>query len=356
MKPIRPVFDGAAKTVRMDAARYVNPANGHEKIVQPPGTPLKKDHAYYYEPTHKGYLHCLHCDANVRLRPASDTAVSGSSLKGNAASFALVAGQRHDTACEFYAEPKKSAARKKTADDGKGYRIHINTQEYSDLYTPKDGSYSRRGAITEINDPDLADREIYTVKSAADLVDFMMTKDTDRVIRSVVVFGNGKPIPWQDFFIRYNRGANDQPRFMALFERLQAGGKGAQIPVLMEMQLRKPVTVNGYGKTLSVPSRKIPYKQDADGTRHDIVPAANLDRESALHNTGVSGAFSYGTHHLVLGLATLNHPNDGHYYINVIVTDPAQVTTVNIENVMKRAVAKARIGQLPTPESGPKDP
>ncbi|HEU4838671.1 MAG TPA: hypothetical protein VFS88_04585 [Micavibrio sp.] len=354
MKQVRSAFDGVAKTVRMDAARYIDPRSGSEKIVRLPGAALEAGSAHYNEAEHKGHLHCLHCDAHVRPRPASETAISGSSLKGHAAAFAIVAGQRHDTACEFYTAPKKSAPGRSKVNEGKGYRVHINTQEYSELYTPRDGSYSRRGAITKINDPDLADREIYTVKSAADLVEFMTMKETSRVVDSVVIFGNCKPIPWQDFFVRYNRAEPKQKRFLDLIARLRAGGADAQIPVLMEMQIARPRKFHPHAENLWVLSRRIPYERGDNGKSHDIFPAARIDREAAIHDRGVSGAFGNGTHQLVLGLATLNHPEGGHYYINVIVSDADQVMTVNIENIMKRASAKAHIGQLPAPELSPK--
>jgi hypothetical protein len=354
MNEVRTAFDGAARAVRMDAARYVDPRSGSEKIVRIPGTPLKEASAYYNEAVHKGHLHCLHCDAHVRLRPASETAISGSSLKGHGASFALVAGERHDTACKLYTAVKKLTPGRNKIDEGKGYRVHINTQEYSELYTPRDGPYSRRGAIVKINDPDLVNREIYTVKSAADLVEFMAMKETHRVVESVVIFGNGKPIPWQEFFVRYSRGAPKQKRFLDLVARLRAGGADAQIPVLMEMQIARPRNIHPYAKNLSVLSRKIPYERGADGKSHDIVPAVRLERDSAIHDKDVSGAFNHGARQFVLGLATLHHPEGGHYYINVTVSDADQVTAMNIENIMKRASAKAHIGQLPASESSPK--
>jgi hypothetical protein len=334
----------------MDAARYIDPRGG-EKIVRIPGAPLKGDHVHYCESSHKGRLLCLDCDAHVRLRIAGE-AVPGGSLKSPAAYFAVVAGQRHDTACEFYDAPQKT---RPGMDADQGYRVHIDMQEYGMDFTAKDSLPSRRGGPAETDAHDLEGREIYTVKSAADLVEFMTMAETNRVARSVVVFGNGKPVPWREFFVRYSHhDERKQKRFVDLLARLCAGGAGAQIPVLMEMQIPYAKTVYPSGNNLSILSRKIPCERGADGKRHDIVPAVLFDREAAMHDANLTRAFRYGARHLVLGFATLDRPGDGHSYINVIVGDADQVTTVNIENVMKRASAKAHIGQLPSSQLSPK--
>lgn len=332
MKRPKQQFDGAAKTVRMDAARFNDPEKGMI-VVRPAGAHFKEGEVQYYAPDHKGHLLCLHCDAGVHLRDIPEAAIAGSSLKSSVPYYALNRGQKHDRACDFYTDLKSPSLRR-AVDKTKGYRIHINVQDFNH-FTKEEGSYSRKGAITTINDEDHVDRERLVVRYVNDLVDMLRTKDAARIRDSVVTFNN-ESLPWEKFFIRYNHKGNDQPRFIDLLGRLQKAGEGAQIFCLMEMQVAKP-RLGAYGeKRNSVTSKPIPYLKNEDGTNSDIIPSAFIDFDAAHGNAFVSMEFSQGHHYLALGLVSLRQSDDGAYFINMRIADSGQVAPVNIENLVRQ--------------------
>lgn len=352
MKGPKQQFDGAAKTVQMDAARFLDPKKGMV-IVRPAGAHFKEGEVQYYARDHKGHLLCLHCDAGVHLRDIPAAAIAGSSLKSSVPYYALNRGQKHDSACDFYTEPKSPAPRR-PVDKTKGYRININVQEFNH-FTKEDGTYSRNGAITTINDEDFADRERRVVKHVDDLVEILQTKDAARIRDSVVVFNN-EPLPWEKFFIRYNHKGNDQPRFIDLVERLKKAGPGEQIYCLMELQVAKPRLGVPRQKRNSVTSRAIPYLKNEDGTNSDIIPSAFIDFDGARANAFVAMEFSQGGHYLTLGLVTLNQSDDGAYFINMRIADDGQVAVVNIENIARQRPDASKNLPRNTAEPSPSSP
>lgn len=331
MKRPKQQFQGAAKTVRMDAARYLDPEK-RMVVVRPAGAFLQDGDVRYYARDHKGHLQCLHCDAGVHLRDIPSAAVAGSSLKSSVPYYALNRGQTHDQECEFYAEPKAPSTRR-AIDKTKGYQININVQDFNH-FTKEDGVYSRKGAIATINDDDLADRELLVIRHVNDLVDMLAEKDAMRIRDSVVVFNNDV-LPWEKFFIRYNHKGNDQPRFTGLVERLKNEGPDAQVFCLMELQVAKP-RYGSYGeKRKSVTSKRIPYQKNEDGTNRDIIPGAYIDFDGARANAFVAMEFSRGHHYLALGLVSLRQSDDGAYFLNMRIANEGQVAVVNIENIAR---------------------
>lgn len=333
-------FEKPGKKPRMDSARYINPHTGEQYVVRMGGIRAEKKEQVYVHRYHYGHLLCVDCDAKVHARSTDRAAVSGSTFKPSEPYFALSAGQKHSDECRFKAESAVKTPARKAFDKTAGYRIHINTQEHN-LYTKVEGVYARKGAITKIVKEGLSEREAVTVSSVKDFVELMEKAEPARLRNSVVIFNN-EETSWDNFFIRYNRKGTDQPRWMSLFQRLKAAPRGTQLPCLMEMRVDKPRVVSGYSKNRSVQSQRIPFRRTEEGAAQDIIPSAQLDRDAAITNVYISSAFSFGRNYLVLGLVTLNQAKDGNYYLNISISHPDQIASVNIENIAKASAERSQ--------------
>jgi len=327
-RPPKIVFDEAvALSVKMPFARYIHPFTSKISIVQPVGTPLQPGNDYYGGHM-KGHVHCMDCDIRVRIEGLDPAGARGNSLPDQTPHFRPYPGERHDKSCGYYTDSKNAKTKNVSIDKSRGFRLHLNVGEYHEN-TP------------DVLEPDLKTREAKIVRSAGDFYAFMMMYKINRVMDSVVVY-LGKTYPLKDFFVSYNKRGVSQKSFIDFAEKLKAmPGKNPQLPCLMEMQIERPKVVDEYVRNRSVyTSRRVPYLRTDNGASEDIIPTAYIDRQSAAHDTGVSGAFNNGKSYLVLGMATLNKYVQGEgedafttYYLNIKIHDPAQVVSVNIENI-----------------------
>lgn len=210
-------------------ARLITP-DGRDATVQLPGMPLEPGARYYVHDPKYGRLCCAYCDTAVHYRSASPS-IAGSSFGGRSAHFVTNPEQKHGESCLWeLRDPSQSF---QEIDPSKGYRIHINTQWYSDLYNNASGVYGRGpGGRIEILNRDLKGREKLVVKTAAQMADFVKKGNFPRVADSVVIFRN-RLYRWNEFFIH---AGNDTRRFEDLVSRARSAPKKELPACMMEFK------------------------------------------------------------------------------------------------------------------------
>ena len=314
-------------------ARFVR-ASGREIFIVPPGTSIEPQDInttdHYYAPEHKGHLKCPHCEADVRFREGS-VSVRGSSEAGRRAHFALFPGGFHDKGCALENNP--AYRRPLIIDRTKGFRIHINTSDYSDVFNDKSGVYD--GAALP---PELREREPVSIKSANDLVKLLERGEFDRIQDSIVIFRN-KSLPWNDFFIRTEEG---NPRVAALVDRLEAGeGETFCAMVLSAKQ----------GRFFSFHQRELKFDRlpilRQDNMYEVVIPQVRIPND---HNTLLNASFSKAGSYLVLAVPT-SKPYDAHnerrHYLTLRLDsrdmatpfDPRKTRDIGLERAARRSRA-----------------
>ncbi len=274
----------------------------------PPGTSIAaKDSAtttHYYEPDHKGHLKCPHCEMPVRLRTGPDS-VRGSSEMGRRSHFMRFPGGVHDKGCEIENNP--AYRRPLIIDHTKGFRIHINTSGYSDVFNDKSGVYDG-GALP----PELREREPVSIKSANDLVKLLERGEFERIQDSIVIFRN-KSLPWNDFFIRPAEG---NPRAAKLVDRLEAGEGETFCAMILTADK---------GRFFSFRQRELQFKElhilRKDNLYETVIPQVRIPND---HNTLLNAAFSLAGSYLVLAVPTLKPHDRSH--------DRLQYLTLRLES------------------------
>ncbi len=330
----------------MDKARYIDPW-GNTKTVQIPklGNPLEAGAEWYGGQGKYHALFCAHCAADVHYNGGSQS-IAGSSLKGQSAYFATNPSSSHTDDCAW--DLKKRAASAPVIDRTKGYRIHINTQEYSDLFNNASGVYARDEAgVVVTRDADMKDRERVVVHGVRDFIRFLETADPARVAQSRVVYRNNV-VDWDDFFFRYGKPR----RYFGLAKDLSAGSKTAEPRFgLFEIRTDKMYYIKGH-KAFDIASDEIPTSvMDEDNRMVSIRPVVKIP---ALRDK-VFPQFEGGAgHFLVLGQVFLNR-FEGDLktidYLNIRVTQPEQIEQANIENIFEtaRQNAQKRAKKAPIP-------
>lgn len=268
-------------------ARFIRP-NGTEIFVVPTGALIDAKEinttTHYYEPEHKGHLKCPHCDADVRFRNGS-TSVRGSSEKGRRDHFALFPGGFHDKGCDLENNP--AYRRPLIVDRTKGFRIHINTSGYSDVFNEKSGVYDG-GPLTD----ELRLREPVSIKSANDLVKLLERGEFERIQDSIVIFRN-KQLSWNDFFIRTEEG---NPRVAKLVDRLEAGEGETFCAIVVSAEK---------GRFFSFRQRELEFDRlpilRQDDMYETVIPQVRVRND---HNTLLNAAFSMAGSYLVLAVPT----------------------------------------------------
>lgn len=259
----------------MPEARFITPAGTSQKV-QLPGTKLQFGAVYYDEDQHKGKLVCVCCDAPVHFRKGSET-ISGDNLRGPRPHFASNRRAAHASDCTV--PLRLDEGRDPTEYDlTKGYRIHINTGQLKEQFNVQSRLYARRpDKKIMINDPELASREPFSVRSADDFLRLMRKENKERLRKAVIVNGDAQ-IPWKDFFIRhaYSQGKKrkqQEARFGYLVNRLTEFGN--PMLVLMEFDMRKQEK-NRMQALCAQPAR-INLGRDKQGNNHYVYQRAFIE-------------------------------------------------------------------------------
>ena len=313
-------------------ARFVDPRSGEEQTVQL-GLPLQDGNIRYEEAFHKGHLQCQFCNAAVREQGAEDS-LAGSSAKGRGAFF--TPEKQHDADCALKKQTPSKKPRTKI-DHTKGYRVHVDTSQFSELFNVQSGVYdvTKGGRIASV-DPDLKNRESYRVKSAADFIAFIEKADPKRLNDSVIIFRN-KAWKWEEVCIRYGKEA----RFKEVVERAKKADPSEMPLVLMQVdhpsmrwgEFKKPFT--------TIRSEEfIPHGRDDRGFKRRIIPTIEVVNGSTY---GLAMTFSKAGSVFVMGLLKVETWT-GDYITEdqaiVRVDRAAQVANVNIANLSKTVTAK----------------
>lgn len=312
-------------TVTMWKARFLDPY-GEPRDVQVPKMKLGDGATYYSHQYHKGHLCCAYCAARVHYNKGS-VSTQGNTSPGIRPHFATNPDEKHEDACLWkFREPSQSV---EDIDPTKGYRIHLNTLEYSDLFNVPSGVYENG----KILDPDMHGRERLVVKGIHDLVTLLEKGEWDRINDSVIIHRNEK-FMWDDFCIHDGKWR----RIFSLLERQKERPKDSPPMCLMQIKTDNVHAFRGYGKQ-EVPSRPVlMYERDERGKKQEIRTTVHIKNRD---NTHVMGAFTHPGSYFVLAPVKYNL-FEGDYktihYFNIDVTNIEQVTEANIENI----VAKGR--------------
>lgn len=313
----------------MTTARNIDP-NGTVELVQLPGTPYRPGH-HYYSPQHHQNLVCTHCDAKVHFNKGTESLLG--SFKGRSSHFHTNRGQEHQSCLWPLRDPTQS---EESFDKNKGYRIHINTLSHT--FNRYSGVYGRNAAGHIVAyEPDLKDREAFSVTGIEGLKTLMIKGEFDRLKDSKVIFSN-KAVAWSDFCLYLEK----EERYVALKEKLRIAGKrGPASPVLMEIRIPEPHRPKFPSERGSFNASPIKIGTDHRGFSERIVPSIQLQHN---HNTYLRDIFDRAGTYLVLGVPRLNTKEMDfvtNHYLNIAVTDARQVHFGNMKELALTAKANA---------------
>lgn len=312
-------------------ARSRDQLSGHEIIVQPRGTRLRPGNFYYSEHEHKGYLKCLHCEAGMQFRSGL-ISTAGSSAAGQGATFTPTGGHEENCLRPLY----RSSPGYQKVDRAKGYRIHLNVMSFSELFNDPAGVYEiSEGGRLRIRDEDIRDRERFAVSNITDIIRLMKKGDRERLMKSVVIFGN-RSVDWIDFCII--QGSTSQ-RFIDLSKRQLDPEAPHNFPFCV-MEVHNPKTKHfAYFPTRRekvITGENVLTKVQRRALGYDIAPSIDVrgDGKWLLEAVAEEG------HYLVMGLVRARLFR-GDYkdtcYLNVTMTSRDQVAKVNIANLAAEA-------------------
>lgn len=326
-KQVTDVFGTVSMKGRSITALYISPNTDERRKVQVPGTPHQEGHSYFsaYEAQ---FLYAADGETKLRYHPARPSG-GGSSGVG--------AGG--------YLSPEKPARKTKPEDAPEtprkkrepftGYRILINTADYSPVFNQKSGVYevSEHGRLT---DPAIPHKlKNVSVRGVKDIVDLIRFGDTNLLANSVVIFQNNQ-ISWKQFCIRMGTPT----RQLELLERLQRRRPG-QEPAFALVEIRTAgrhdPTPDWHtddpkkrGKVPRVPVEPIEIKTDDDGKKVTIRYDVYIDEQRADKHAKYS-IYEAGSYFV---LAEVRHKQHGSmHYLSLKVTDKDQIMQVNIENL-----------------------
>ncbi len=324
-------------------ARFIR-SNGTAVFVVPRGTPIEDARTVRYDPlVHKGHLKCPHCEADIRFREGS-VSVRGSSEAGRRGHFALFPGGHHDAGCEVEKSPQYR--RPLPIDKTKGFRIHINTSGYSDVFNEKSGVYDG-GSLP----PELRVREPISIKSAAELVTLLERAhargEFDRINGSIVIFRN-KSLSWQEFLVRPDRTGNG--RVAALVDRLESPDSPHICAIVLDNQTPKQ---------FSWDDREIEFRDVYMKRGHRRERARLFVSIPDARNTILNTAFSEAGSYLVLGMPTMRSYDTKKgpvHFLNIKVDRLDALTPFNPASLRKAAPEHADRGDKKTPDFRPPTP
>lgn len=316
-------------TVTMWKARFLDPFSDAPRDVQVPNMKLGEGATYYSGQYHKGHLCCAYCSAGVHYNDGSVSTL-GNTAPGRKPHFVTQAHEKHEEDCLWkFREPSQSV---ENIDPAKGYRIHLNTLEYSDLFNVPSGVYEKG----KIVDPDMHGRERLVMKTARDFDMLLEKGEWDRINNSVIIHRNEKFL-WDDFCIHDGKWR----RIFGLLERQKERPKDSPPVCLMQIKTDRPYSFRGYGKQ-EVPSRPVlMYERDERGKKQEIRTTVNIKNR---HNTHVMNAFTAPGSYFVLAPVKYKLFEGDFktiHYFNIDLTNIEQVSEMNIENVVARGRANA---------------
>ncbi len=136
-------------------------------------------------------------------------------------------------------------SQKREIDVTKGYRIVFNTLSHSEVLSTFGQAHfgtPRAKSKWLLNDPDLRDRETWTIKSPDDFIRLLQTADRSRIEDSVVLVGTDAPVPWMRFFGLARE--KDGPLWLVdLYNRLGKNRKSDPVPCAMVFEATEDKTV-----------------------------------------------------------------------------------------------------------------
>lgn len=328
--------------IAMPDARLVDD-DGEFVFVQPLGMKLAEGHRYY-DPKHDhGGLFCPCCSAPVSLR-TQGISRGGSTLPTIDPGFVLQPGIGHDEACAVPMRPKSE--HNKTIDLTKGYRIHINTREVSEIlgldFNTATGAYRKVKGRIQLRS-DLRDRELKSVHNVGDLLKIMQNGQHQRLRNSVVIFNN-KTMPWTEFFVRESEREGVR-RFADLHARILKGGPRAEIPCAIVFEPNETKWVRQ-----DKPWSKGQILAYRDGDRGGINKSVLFELEFPFLRQLGHDHFSIDKDqlYLVTGIARRGFvAGSGQFEtVKISVDSPEAITTVTRETLLK-AERKQRIEPAP---------
>jgi hypothetical protein len=324
--------------VVMTQARYVKAFEG-EEVVELPGTRLYDDASVKYdEKKHKGWLSCRYCEAAVHFHRGSATICGQADLRGSSPHFSTNPKQEHGKDCLWPFLETDEGRPSHSYDDSAGFRLHLNTLTYSELFNGRAHHYQRdQDKKLVVNDEALKAMRPFSIKSVDDLVSFISKGAFER-LRNSRILHNGWDLKWDEFFVRYARGPKPvHARHIALWHSLRGLPPRTAQPVLMEFNVASGVVPTDlFAQHLTVPSKSIFVRRDEQGRKHFIRPTAYLDNKD---DTRVMHGFADAGRYLVMGAARLGKPFKGKgtvmHPLNIKVTDTRQFKQIDIAELAR---------------------
>lgn len=321
----------------------------NNRKVSLPNHNLQPGGEWYEESVHKGHLLCPDCSAHVHFVPASESK-GGGNIPGSRAHFATNPGQKHDEKCfvEQKRELNQSEKAESEVDKSKGFRINLNSFSRTvtaDLNLSERfgvasrGPYQRESRIKtriKASEQDLKHLESVSISNVGDMIEFLKSKDPERIAQSVVIHRDFK-LPWRYFMLSYNPQNNDHKKFKLFVSAMRDHGQTLQ-PVLMEIIVDKRHTPESIRVNNCVKSKAI-FSQRQEGQPEWIMPRIYME-----HRNGKSPyVFLDPGRYLVLGIAklkTIKERGQLNHYLSISVSDDRQIQRADLPEI--RAENKRR--------------
>lgn len=345
--------------------------DGREDVVQAPDTKTLSGNLPYDPELHEGRLVSAR-GLPVRLQDARSSS-GGSSGPGARAHFVEAARMGK---ADFIGPPVPDSLKRKSKkpriDRTAGYRIHINTADFTPEFNQRSGVYEISGGGRMV----LADGYKYLrrmepvrVRTIADMVDFIRHADPARLLKSEVIFQNNAQ-SWTDTFVT----AGKPSRLLALKDRLKGYDRVGEPPfAVVEVKTvsphdpnftRKPVYDDdgryarpwrGRWQRIPAPVEPVEIGTDVRGKPEYIQLGVYIDE---LADERTRQCMTAPDSYLVMGEARYRgsmHADRSVHYINVKVTDASAVMAVDmgeLSQAVRHNAAKSEKRQLAAP-SGP---
>ncbi len=316
----------------MPFARF-KPDAGDVQYVRPQGHFLQSGQTAYYQALHKNHLECPCCDTQVLHRKAAPVIAGGH--KGRPAFFATFPKRDHEDSCPL---PREDSDNKRY-DKSRGYRIHINLPDYSDLFNHEAGPYERdENGRLRLKDQTLASCQPKAVSAIEDVVKLIRSGDFTRLKDSVVMMADREaPLTWNQFLIRLSTNGGMHNRHLALMDRVLS--KSYQ-PAAVEIEITDktwPSRERWKAGSLSAQSKPI-FAGRFNDKPEWLIPRIWLDNRD---DTRVQFALCDPGHYLVLGIPRVSRFFGQTRFLDIKVTDHRQVMRVDFDDLIKKGQSNA---------------
>ncbi|MGE4312788.1 MAG: hypothetical protein AB7E85_00780 [Pseudobdellovibrionaceae bacterium] len=288
-------------------------------------------------------LMCPHCPAEVHFVKPTTRAIAGTNEQNVAPHFRLASGAEHDENCPIkqYAE---EGGESREYDNSLGWRIHLNTREFSSLYETRDSVYYRDGnyhlrvnqrRLPEGESPEkFISRAPFAVKNAKELIDLIARGNLDRLNDSYVVFED-KVVPWRSFFIR-------EKRFFDLAQRLES--TGSYLPVLMHFDVERGISRGRWDKAVCAKDKERFWKRNVHDEAVFLQTRVWLDNHE---DSDLRSVFHRAGEFFVLGNARLRHTSGTLKTINVSLTSMEQVVPQKLDDLVAKVTGQHAPSRTP---------